>query len=424
MSFAGSTAGGTLAATVTGNGPAYVVSVAGMTGAGTVVASIPKLTVVDFAFNDNVTDSTSTDNVVTFDPCAAACDDGNPCTVDSCDATLGCRHAAAAAGAACDDGDACTSGDHCSGTTCVAGTAVTCDAAHRCACNDDGYKAVAVTADHACGIRNRGTLWCWGGNSYGGLGDGTADSRYAPVQVGSDAWTWTSIAATNGATCGVRADGSMWCWGFGRLGTGRGDVERVPIRVGDGKRSDWSAVAMGREHSCALDVSGALWCWGRGGGGELGIAGPLGIRGLPTRVGTARWTSVAIGSTTSCAIAQADASLSCWGANESGQAGAGSTAGAILVPTLVAAGPARWKTVGVGESHACAVGEDHSLWCWGSNSSGQLGVGTGPNLTAPVAVAPALGKVWTAVASGYAHVVVAAACAPHGVVPDVPSVSG
>ena len=120
-------------------------------------------------------------------------------------------------------------------------------------------------------------------------------------------------------------------------------------------------------------------------------------------MGTARWTSVAIGSTTSCAIAQADASLSCWGANESGQAGAGSTAGAILVPTLVAAGPARWKTVGVGDSHACAVGEDHSLWCWGSNSSGQLGVGTGPSRTAPVAVAPALGKVWTAVASGYAH---------------------
>jgi alpha-tubulin suppressor-like RCC1 family protein len=149
---------------------------------------------------------------------------------------------------------------------------------------------VQVSAGSAftCGIRRAGTLWCWGAGSSGELGEGAPRaSALSPRQVQADslseaAWSdWRSVSAGGGVACGVREDGSLWCWGFGedgRLGIGHdGDDRALPTRVvasgepvGGTAWSDWTHVSVGARHSCGLRIDGSAWCWGRANSGERG----------------------------------------------------------------------------------------------------------------------------------------------------------
>jgi alpha-tubulin suppressor-like RCC1 family protein len=134
-----------------------------------------------------------------------------------------------------------------------------------CATQQAGAKYVSVSAgsSHTCAIDENGNAWCWGGNRFGQLGDGSTDASVSPRQVAGGN-RWRQIAAGNSHTCGVTGDGTVWCWGgnfAGKLGNGSTDSSPVPVKV-EGLPGPVRFVAVSSERSCAAPESGGVWCWG------------------------------------------------------------------------------------------------------------------------------------------------------------------
>lgn len=129
---------------------------------------------------------------------------------------------------------------------------------------------------HSCGLKEDDTLWCWGWNGRGPLGVGDFEFRYVPTQVDVAAAPWPSLSSGRlGSVCGVRGDGSLWCWGDnenGQLGLGEGAVGTTPSTPTTvGGDSDWAQVSVGRKFSCAVKTDGTLWCTGLNAYGQLGL---------------------------------------------------------------------------------------------------------------------------------------------------------
>jgi alpha-tubulin suppressor-like RCC1 family protein len=137
--------------------------------------------------------------------------------------------------------------------------------------------------------------------------------------------------------------------------------------------TDWTAVSAGFYHTCALKTDGTLWCWGDNTSGQLGLGTASTTPGQVT-AGTAPWTVVTAGQSHTCAL-QADGTLWCWGENADGQLGIGSNLPSAA-PVVVTASPSSWSAVAAGGAHTCAVAGDGTLWCWGANVKGQLGIGS------------------------------------------------
>ena len=239
--------------------------------------------------------------------------------------------------------------------------------------NSPSWRSVTLGATHACGVRSNGSLWCWGGNENGQLGDGTFSDRQSPAIVGT-ASDWASVDGGGGHTCGTTAPGALWCWGengWGQLGTGGSDPSRpLPVRIG--AATTWDSVSAGSAHTCGVGNNGTLWCWGYNEDGQLGD-GSTSARRAPTQVGAgASWDTVAAGQDHTCGV-QTGGTLWCWGANYRGQLGDGTTA-ERRTPTQVGIA-AHWASVDVDDSHTCGIQTNGTLWCWGAN--GDLGVGDG-----------------------------------------------
>ena len=133
-----------------------------------------------------------------------------------------------------------------------------------------------VTGDaHTCGIRADGTLWCWGLNDFGQLGDGSWNNRESPQQVTSPArGGWASVTGGGDHTCATRTDDTLWCWGGdydGQLGIGNLNDQGLPRPVTTPAPGGWASVAASGAHTCAIRAGGTLWCWGWNGFGQLGI---------------------------------------------------------------------------------------------------------------------------------------------------------
>jgi len=239
----------------------------------------------------------------------------------------------------------------------------------------DGSDWVAVSAgsSHTCGIRAPGALWCWGQNRTGQLGTGDWVSSEEPMRVGEED-DWLSVSVGNGHTCGTRADGTLWCWGgnrYGQLGTGV--QERIaPARVGTD--SDWLGASCGRDYTCAIRAPGTLSCWGRDDFGQLGEVKEDAGGGLASLAGQSDWVAVGTGQYHTCG-ARADDSLWCWGSNGFGQLGNGTQGGSNTPAAVDGDERDDWSAIAVGVFHTCSIASDESLWCWGSNSSGVLGIG-------------------------------------------------
>jgi len=266
---------------------------------------------------------------------------------------------------------------------------------------DSGPVWLAVSAGgfHTCGIRTDHSLWCWGNNGYGQLGLGDKKKRATPTQVGTGT-DWAGLVAGNAHTCATRTDHTLWCWGWnrdGQLGIGSKNLKRTtPTRVGTG--TDWADIgAAGYAHTCGIRTDHTLWCWGNNGSGQLGL-GDNTDRSTPTQVGTGTdWTHVTAGDSYTCAT-RADHTLWCWGDNVGGQLGLGDNTNRNT-PNQVGTAT-DWADVNAQNGyHTCATSTDHTLWCWGFNSSGQLGLGDTTTRTAPTQVGT--GTDWAQLSAGH-----------------------
>ncbi len=234
---------------------------------------------------------------------------------------------------------------------------------------------VAPGHDHTCAIDTTNQVWCWGSNAFGELGNGTTSvDSTAPVQAGT--FAGLQVSAGDGFSCAVTAVHTARCWGdnnFGELGDGTTNDSSTPKLVKG--LTGVVSVAAGYFHACALLSTGRVWCWGDNGNGELGN-GTTTASDVPVPTPLEGATAVAAGAADSCAITGIG-DLQCWGNNNVGQLGIGNFTDAH-VPAQVASLNSGVQQVGLGLDFGCALANTPapSVVCWGdADGYGQLGDG-------------------------------------------------
>lgn len=250
-----------------------------------------------------------------------------------------------------------------------------------------GVVAISAGWHHTCAVTRGGAAKCWGYNSYGQLGDGTIAISPTPVGVAGLERGVTTISAGEDHTCAV-IDGGARCWGWGvagQIGDGTVTLRRTtPVAVVGLGRGVATIVAAG-SHSCALTIGGQVKCWGDNRMGELGDGTTT---SHPTPVGVWSLTSgvvaIATGRLTTCAM-EAAGGAKCWGYNGSGQIGDGSKTNRLR-PKAIFDPATDIVAMAGGMEHACAVGSDGGVKCWGENGSGELGDGSTTDRLTPVDV--------------------------------------
>lgn len=237
-----------------------------------------------------------------------------------------------------------------------------------------GAQSVSAGGEHTCRLPGDGSLWCWGRNSFGQLGDGRVGTQTPNAQRVGSGSRWKRVSSGGATTCAVKSRGKLYCWGVnhrGQIGDGTDKVRSKPQRVA-GKKKRWSSVSASWFNTCAITTNGRLWCWGDNAAGQL-ADGSTKTRKKPTKVPGKRWKSVSVGSRFVCGT-KTDNSLYCWGGNLFGQLGNGSYQGRPK-PTRVGSG-SNWAEVSTSWSHTCARTTGGEAYCWGRNTWGQLGDGT------------------------------------------------
>ncbi|MBN1439617.1 MAG: hypothetical protein JW929_09430 [Anaerolineales bacterium] len=271
-----------------------------------------------------------------------------------------------------------------------------------------GLDVAAVLAaagpDHTCVTTTAGGVKCWGKNDRGQLGDGTTADSNKPVDVKGFAGGVKAISVGGAHTCALSDSGRVMCWGAndrGQLGIGTTADSSLPAEV-QGLSERVSAIAAGGSHTCAVTVGGGGFCWGANESGQLGD-GTTADRLIPVRVGPEAdaWKGVAAGRGHNCFLTTADG-VKCWGANQSGQLGDGKGVESRALPVDVVGLAGGVSAVAAGGEHTCALMATGGVKCWGDNRYGQLGDGTRTNRYVPV-VLLALGRGVSAVAVGTTH---------------------
>lgn len=260
--------------------------------------------------------------------------------------------------------------------------------------------SIAAGANHTCARTALGDVECWGHNYYAQLGDGSQDDRALPVAVSALGGEASAIAPGYTHTCALLATGRVRCWGmnyYGQLGDGTTTPSKTPVDV-TGLSAGVTAIAAGSHHTCALMASGTVKCWGRNNYGQVGN-GTTTDQKVPVDV-AASVTAIAAGWGHTCAVTAAG-DVKCWGWNGLGQLGDGTTTSS---PTPVAVNGLAGKASAIttGYYHTCALTETGGAKCWGDNYYGQLGDGTTTKRPTPVDVSGMANGVG-AIAAGYYH---------------------
>ncbi len=272
----------------------------------------------------------------------------------------------------------------------------------------NNWVKISAGYNFSVALKSDGTIWTWGSNIYGQLGDGTTTSRRFPGQVGT-ATDWAAISASTGLTRGHviarKATGALWGWGanmYGQLGDNTTTNRSLPVPIGTA--TDWQTVVAGGNHTLALKTNGTLWAWGWNGLQQLGD-GTSTDRITPIQIGTAtNWQSIDASYSHSLAI-KTNGTLWSWGFGDNGQLGLGSATTIANVPIQVGT-DTNWSMAHCGIDHSVALKTNLTLWSWGKNENGELGLGTASttDITTPTQVATNADKVLVTAGQSFTQV--------------------
>src|ERR1035438_6194660 len=282
--------------------------------------------------------------------------------------------------------------------------------------------SISAGGEHACAIVS-GEAYCWGENYNGELGDGANINSGLPVAVDTSGVlagkTLTQITAGYEHTCALDSTGTAYCWGlnaYGQLGDGSTTSSNVPVAVdisGVLAGQTLTQITVGVVNTCALDSAGDAYCWGWNAFGQLGD-GTTTSSSVPVAVQTSgvlagkALTQITAGGYDACALDSAGDAY-CWGWNTSGQLGDGTTTNSSVPVAVDTGGVLAGKAltqITAGRDHTCAVTTADVAYCWGYNHFGELGDGSTTNSSVPVAVNTGgvlAGKVLTQITAGLWH---------------------
>ena len=245
-------------------------------------------------------------------------------------------------------------------------------------------RQVSVGFFHACGVSTSGSAYCWGENTWGQLGNGTTTSSQTPVAV-AGGLSFRQITAGDNSTCGVATDDLTYCWGYngaGQLGDETTAQRLTPTRVHAGGLK-FRRVTAGASFVCGETANDLAYCWGANQSGQLGIGTTATTVLKPVPVsGGRRFSQLSAGRFHACGITPTNVAF-CWGENSGGQLGLGTktgpetcSEGACSTKPVKVAGGLRFRQINGGTDHTCAVTHENVAYCWGQNERGRLGNGT------------------------------------------------
>lgn len=277
-----------------------------------------------------------------------------------------------------------------------------------------GVKLTAVSAGdmHSCALSSSGGVRCWGANDEGQLGNGNRNSSPLPVVVDLAGKSMQSIGTGHWHTCGLSTDGQVYCWGGGgngQLGVAGVSQSSTPVPVTGLSDKQLTSLAVGSAHTCALDSDGMAYCWGAGNQSQLGNGGNDVVNPTPVRVvmpAGVRFTALSAGGANTCAV-DTQGNGWCWGANNLGQLGAGSTTDSNVPIAVDTSGELKGhslSSITTGSGVSCGLDHAGRAYCWGLGSHGFLGNGTTTNSSVPVSVSMPTGRTFSFIEAGMLHV--------------------
>jgi alpha-tubulin suppressor-like RCC1 family protein len=266
------------------------------------------------------------------------------------------------------------------------------------------WKQVSINSVNAATIKTDGTLWVWGSGNFGPLGNNDTTNKSTPVTTFAGGTNWKQVNSGANHMAAIKTDGTLWTWGFGangRLGTNDAISRSTPVTTFAGG-NNWKQVSSGGAYTAAIKTDGTLWTWGQGNLGQLGNNDSI-ARSTPvtTFAGGTNWKQVSAGGFHVAAI-KTDGTLWTWGRNNEGALGTNDTTNRST-PVTTFAGGTNWKLAGsaVSGNFTTAIKTDGTLWTWGINTIGQLGINDTTNRSTPVTTF-AGGTNWKQVTGGNA----------------------
>jgi alpha-tubulin suppressor-like RCC1 family protein len=254
-----------------------------------------------------------------------------------------------------------------------------------------GFTQVAVGTSFTCALKSDQTVWCWGLNSSGQLGDGTTTNRNRPVQV-SGLTGVTAIDNQSDFACALKLDQTVWCWGnggFGQLGNGATVNASTPVQATG--LSGVVQISVGYGHVCAVLSDGTVRCWGwnvnqmLGNGTTVSSSTPIAVSGITTA------TQIRAGAWQNCVLL-ANQTLTCWGGGTGGFRGDGNATSASTKSSPTGISGVTMLSNAHGQ-HICVKLSDQSVKCWGYNDHGQVGDNTQVDKNSPVVIADLAGVI-------------------------------
>lgn len=254
-------------------------------------------------------------------------------------------------------------------------------------------RSLTVGYGHACVVLASAAAYCWGDNFSGQLGIGDTVRASSTPQPVAGALRFAMVSAGTTHSCGVTTNGEGYCWGggFGALGVGVRDTSCVdapscvrtalPWQVAGDMR--WRSISAGNAYSCGVSIEGRGYCWGALGFppapnlpyGVLGTGDYQGSKApLPLVGNVPELRHIVTGTRHACALTTIGDAY-CWGYNEGGLLGRGTTAGRSATPALVD-GALRFRALTLSD-YSCGVTATGAVYCWGPNAPGWLGLGSG-----------------------------------------------